>query len=160
MNKLIVLALATSLAACASDTASRRPAASARTEPTPEQRRQSERASQGRDLAATETPVAPVRSSEVEGTRGVEPVAVAGAPAATDQSNSSSDIENTRKVRQAVSDDASLSFAAKNVTIVSNQGEITLRGKVKNEQEKRAIESYARQTVGAGHVHNQLDVEP
>ena len=183
MNKLIVTVCAACIAACASQSETRRPAATARTEPAPHSRR-----------AERVDPQADTRVDPDTKQRSVRPVAVAPvdraaiderrrdvprdetdrtaprdetardlrdrrADDAVEQGNSASDLENARKVRGAVMDDKSLSFSAKNAQIVSNQGEITLRGRVKNEHDKRAIETYARQVVGTAHVHNELITE-
>lgn len=76
-----------------------------------------------------------------------------------DQGNHTSDLEITRKIRKAVTGDDTLSFDAKNVKIISEAGEVTLRGSVKTGTEKQKIETYARQAVGAGHVHNEISAQ-
>lgn len=78
---------------------------------------------------------------------------------AIDQGNNDSDLAHTQKIRSALMDDNSLSFSAKNAQIISEQGEVTLRGKVENEQEKQRIEKYAREVAGKSHVHNELHIE-
>ena len=45
----------------------------------------------------------------------------------------------TRKIRRAVVKDSSLSMMAHNVKIISSNGNVTLRGPVKTEQEKSVI---------------------
>ena len=75
------------------------------------------------------------------------------------QSNATSDVNLTRKIRRAVVRDPSLSMLAHNVKIVSANGSITLRGPVKTEQEKTVIASKAQAIAGADKVDNQLEVK-
>jgi hyperosmotically inducible protein len=82
-----------------------------------------------------------------------------GAMTAGQQSNATSDVELTRKIRQAVVGDDSLSMLAHNVKIVSANGGVTLRGPVKTAEEKTAIASKAQAIAGAGKVDNQLEVK-
>jgi hyperosmotically inducible periplasmic protein len=75
------------------------------------------------------------------------------------QSNATSDVNLTRKIRRAVIRDPSLSMLAHNVKIVSANGSVTLRGPVKTEQEKTVIASKAQAIAGADKVDNQLEVK-
>ena len=75
-----------------------------------------------------------------------------------DQSNKESDVELTRKIREEVVGDDSLSMQAHNVKIISVDGVVTLRGPVKSEGEKSRIASLAEKNAGSGKVHNQLEV--
>ena len=75
------------------------------------------------------------------------------------QSNSKSDVELTRQIREAVVKDSSLSILAQNVKIVSANGSVTLRGPVKTAAEKDAIGSKAQAIAGADRVSNQLEVK-
>jgi osmotically-inducible protein OsmY len=75
-----------------------------------------------------------------------------------DQSESEGDRELTRRIRQAVMDDGSLSFEAKNAKIITVNGRVTLRGPVKNAEEKLAIEAHAAAAAG-GAVDSQLEIE-
>ena len=54
-------------------------------------------------------------------------------------------------------DDDSLSFTAKNVKIITQDGKVTLRGPVKSAQERSAI-GVAAKKFAAGRVDNQLEV--
>jgi len=56
--------------------------------------------------------------------------------------------------------DKSLSTDAHNVKIIAQNGSVTLKGAVKSEQEKQAIESKATEIAGAGKVTNELQVAP
>jgi osmotically-inducible protein OsmY len=75
-----------------------------------------------------------------------------------DQKNNADDLETTQAIRKAVMADDSLSATAKNVKIITENGVVTLRGVVKTEAEKKAIEAKAR-SVGSERVDNQIDVE-
>ena len=54
--------------------------------------------------------------------------------------------------------DHSLSMMAKNVKIVSINGEVTLRGPVETKKEKARISSKARAIAGVINVDNQLEI--
>jgi len=82
-----------------------------------------------------------------------------GAMTAGQQSNSTSDVELTRRIRRAVVQDHSLSMLAHNVKIISTNGSVMLRGPVKTEEEKTAIANKAQAIAGAGKVDNQLEVK-
>ncbi len=77
---------------------------------------------------------------------------------AAQQSNHSSDIAITRDIRRAVIKDKSLSTAAHNVTIITKDGKVTLKGPVKSDAEKQTVESAATRIAGAGNVDDQLSV--
>ena len=83
----------------------------------------------------------------------------AGAITAGQQSNATNDVELTRQIRRAVVADHSLSMMAHNVKIVSDNGNVTLRGPVKTEGEKTAIASKAEAIAGTAKVNNQLEVK-
>jgi osmotically-inducible protein OsmY len=80
------------------------------------------------------------------------------APTASDQPENEMDRELVAAIRQHVMEDDSLSMAAQNVTIVSEQGHVTLRGQVATPDEKSRIEIAARQAPGAARIDNQIEV--
>jgi len=69
------------------------------------------------------------------------------------------DRDITAAIRRAVVSDGALSFNAKNVKIITVGGKVTLRGPVKSDQEKTAIEAKAKSTAGVSEVDNQLEVK-
>jgi adenylylsulfate kinase-like enzyme len=75
-----------------------------------------------------------------------------------DQSETEADRELTQKIRQSVMEDDSLSMTAHNVKIITVNGMVTLRGPVKNAQERQAIAAKAVEIAGAKNVNNQLEV--
>ena len=83
-------------------------------------------------------------------------VAVAQTPAV--EKMSKADRELTAKIRKAVVGDKSLSVAAHNVHIASQDGAVTLKGNVKSEEEKQAIEAKATEIAGGGKVNSELAV--
>jgi hyperosmotically inducible periplasmic protein len=79
-------------------------------------------------------------------------------PTADQQKGSRSDAEITRQVRRSITDDKSLSTYAKNVKVITKDGNVTLRGPVRSEEEKKSIGSKADSIAGADHVKNELEV--
>lgn len=77
----------------------------------------------------------------------------------TDQGGSEADRKLTQQVRQAVMQDDSLSFTAKNIKIITVNGKVTLRGPVKSEQERAAIDAAAKRVAGASQVENLLELK-
>jgi hyperosmotically inducible protein len=80
-------------------------------------------------------------------------------PNAGDQSETEADREITANIRKAVVADDSLSINAQNVKIITVNGVVTLRGPVKSEKEKMAIEAKAKQVVGVKGVNNLIEIE-
>src|SRR6516164_4363907 len=76
-------------------------------------------------------------------------------PTADQQKENSNDRELTRQIRQAIMKDKSLSTDAHNVKIIAQNGSVTLKGAVKSEEEKQAIQSKASQIAGVDKVTNE-----
>ena len=76
-----------------------------------------------------------------------------------DQSNSSADLKITQAIRQTLMKDSELSAAAKNIKIITNKGHVTLRGPVKNAQERAKVDHLARSAAGHAKIDDQLDVK-
>ena len=76
-----------------------------------------------------------------------------------DQSNSSTDLKITQAIRQALMKDSELSTTAKNIKIITDNGQVTLRGPVKNAQEKVKIDQLAKSAAGGAKIIDQLDVK-
>ncbi len=75
---------------------------------------------------------------------------------AQDQSNQTRDMELTRKIRKELMD-TDLSIQGKNVTVVTDNGMVALRGTVPSEQEKSQIGEIA--TRMAPNVRNDIVVK-
>jgi hyperosmotically inducible periplasmic protein len=76
-----------------------------------------------------------------------------------DQSNNSADLKITQAIRQALMKDSELSTTAKNVKIITNNGQVTLRGPVKNAQEKAKIDQLAKSAASGAKIDDQLQVK-
>jgi hyperosmotically inducible periplasmic protein len=83
-----------------------------------------------------------------------------GAVTADQQKENASDRELTRKIRRALMQDKTLSSYAHNVKVIAQGGQVTLKGPVRTEDEKRTVETKAAEVAGAGHVTNQMSVAP
>ncbi len=81
-------------------------------------------------------------------------------PTADQQKLDRSDRDIARQIRQSVVKDKSLSTYAHNVKIISQNGAVTLRGPVRSEDEKRAIEADAAAVVGQDKVTSEIEVQP
>jgi hypothetical protein len=79
-------------------------------------------------------------------------------PTPMDQGNSEADRNMTADIRKAVVADGSLSFTAKNVKIITKDGNVVLRGPVKTDAERAAIFTFATRVAGSGRVNNQLEI--
>ena len=79
---------------------------------------------------------------------------------ADQQKENAADRELSKKIRQAVVADKSLSTYAHNVKIVSQNGQVTVKGPVRSEQEKTTIAAKATEIAGEGKVTNQITVTP
>ncbi|HEX2228444.1 MAG TPA: BON domain-containing protein [Candidatus Binatia bacterium] len=80
-------------------------------------------------------------------------------PTASDQSGNEADRKITQQIRQAVTKDDSLSTSAQNVTIVTQDGKVTLRGTVNSDSEKQKIAEKAKQVSGVKNVENLITVK-
>jgi hyperosmotically inducible periplasmic protein len=78
---------------------------------------------------------------------------------ADNQNGNASDREITQKIRQSLMADKSLSMYAHNVKIITQNGQVTLKGPVHTEDEKQVIASKAADVVGQDKVTNQLTVK-
>ena len=80
-------------------------------------------------------------------------------PTAGDQSETQADRDITANIRKAVVADDSLSINAHNIKIITANGVVTLRGPVKSEQERMAIEAKAKQVAGVKSINNLIEIE-
>ena len=79
---------------------------------------------------------------------------------ADQQSEATSDRMLTKKIRQALIADESLSMYGHNIKIIAKDGSVTLKGPVHSEQEKQTIASKAESIVGSpDKVTNQLTIK-
>jgi hyperosmotically inducible periplasmic protein len=76
-----------------------------------------------------------------------------------DQSNNSTDLKITQAIRRALMKDRELSTTAKNIKVVTANGQVTLRGPVKTVQEKAKVDQIARSAAGGAQIDDQLEVK-
>ena len=77
---------------------------------------------------------------------------------AQDQGASDRDIRTTQLIRQRVVEQDSFSMDAKNVKIITLNGNVTLKGPVETMSEKRRIESIAHDVAGVTRVKSEITV--
>jgi hyperosmotically inducible protein len=83
-----------------------------------------------------------------------------GAVTADQQKENAGDRDLAQKIRRSLMADKSLSTYAHNVKVVAQGGQVTLKGPVRTDDEKRNVEAKAVEVAGAGHVTNQMSVAP
>jgi osmotically-inducible protein OsmY len=80
-------------------------------------------------------------------------------PSADQAKNNRSDAKMAAQIRREIVKDKSLSTYAHNVKVIVSGGKVTLRGPVKSDEEKSAIEQKATTIAGAGNVTDELTVK-
>ena len=83
-----------------------------------------------------------------------------GAVTADQQKDNAGDRDLTRKIRQSLMKDKALSSYAHNVKVIAQDGQVTLKGPVRSDDERRTVEAKATEVAGAGHVTNHISVAP
>ena len=81
-------------------------------------------------------------------------------PTADQQKENRSDRDITQQIRQSIMKDKSLSTYAHNIKVITQNGQVTLKGPVRSESEKESIGAKATEVAGANNVTNDLDVKP
>ncbi len=76
-----------------------------------------------------------------------------------DQKEDAHDLQLTADIRKRIVD-SKMSTEAQNIKIISAGSRVTLRGKVKSEDEKDQIDKIAKEFGGTEYVDNLLEVEP
>ena len=76
------------------------------------------------------------------------------------QKQSRSDLDIVQQIRKAIMKDKSLSTYAHNVKVISQNGNVTLKGPVRSDEEKRAIEAKAAEVAGGNNVTSELEIKP
>ncbi len=79
-------------------------------------------------------------------------------PTADQQKEDTSDRAITQQIRKAIVKDKALSTYAHNIKIITQNGQVTLAGPVRSEEEKKALEEKASGVAGVSNVKNQLQV--
>jgi hyperosmotically inducible periplasmic protein len=80
-------------------------------------------------------------------------------PTADQQKDNRSDREITQQIRQFLVKDKSLSTYGHNVKVITQNGQVTLKGPVRSEDEKKAIEAKATEVAGENKVTSELNIK-
>lgn len=80
-------------------------------------------------------------------------------PTADQQKDNRSDREITQQIRQSLVKDKSLSSYGHNVKVITQNGQVTLKGPVRSEDEKKAIEAKATEVAGENKVTSELNIK-
>jgi osmotically-inducible protein OsmY len=104
--------------------------------------------------SSSQTPPAADNTKTNERDRG------ANEPTADQQKDNRSDRDTTQQIRRSIVNDKALSTYAHNVKIITQHGQVTLKGPVQSEDEKKAIEAKAAEIVGENKVSSELSVKP
>jgi hyperosmotically inducible periplasmic protein len=70
------------------------------------------------------------------------------------------DQQKDNRSDQDIMKDKSLSTYAHNVKIITQNGQVTLKGPVRSEDEKKTVETKAIEVAGENKVTSQLDIKP
>jgi osmotically-inducible protein OsmY len=80
-------------------------------------------------------------------------------PTADQQKDNRSDRDITQQIRQAIMKDKTLSTYAHNVKVITENGQVTLKGPVRSDEEKQVIEAKAAEVAGGNKVTSELNVK-
>ena len=81
-------------------------------------------------------------------------------PTADQQKENRSDREITQQIRQSLVKDKSLSTYGHNVKVITQNGQVTLKGPVRSDDEKKSIEAKATEVAGENKVTSELNIKP
>ena len=81
-------------------------------------------------------------------------------PTADQQKDNRSDREITQQIRQSLVRDKSLSTYGHNGKVITQNGQVTLKGPVRSDDEKKAIEAKAAEIAGGNKVTSELNIKP
>lgn len=81
-------------------------------------------------------------------------------PTADQQKDNRSDRDITQQIRKSIMKDKSLSTYAHNVKIITQNGQVTLKGPVRSDEEKRTVETKATEVAGENKVTSELNIKP
>ncbi len=101
-----------------------------------------------------------VHQTEVNETKVHEPDRNRGAVTAGYQPITRADIDLLVKIRRAIIADKTLSMYAHNVKVVNRDGTVILKGPVRSEPEKAAVEAKAIEAANGAKVVSELSVAP
>jgi hyperosmotically inducible periplasmic protein len=111
-------------------------------------------------LASAQEPTSRQAAPPADNTRVNERDRSQTEPTADQQKDNRSDQDITQQIRQSIMKDKSLSTYAHNVKIITQNGQVTLKGPVRSEDEKKTVEAKATEVAGENRVTSQLDIKP
>ena len=111
-------------------------------------------------LASAQEPSSQQTSPAADNTKVNERDRSQAEPTADQQKDNRSDRDITQQIRQSIMEDKSLSTYAHNVKIITQNGQVTLKGPVRSEDEKKTVEAKATEVAGENKVTSQLDIKP
>jgi hyperosmotically inducible periplasmic protein len=111
-------------------------------------------------MASAQEPTSQQASPAADNTKVNERDRSQNEPTADQQKDNRSDRDITQQIRHSIMQDKSLSTYAHNVKIVTQDGQVTLKGPVRSQDEKKAIEAKAAEVAGDGKVTSELNIKP
>lgn len=102
---------------------------------------------------------APNRPAQPDNTRVNQRDRQPGEVTADQQKEKVNDRDLAQKVRRAIEQDKSLSTYAHNVKVVVQNGTVTLKGPVRSEDERHAIQAKVAEIAGTGNVKDEMSVK-
>jgi hyperosmotically inducible periplasmic protein len=79
-----------------------------------------------------------------------------GAATADQQKENTNDRDIARRIRRALMDDKNLSTYAHNVKVIAQDGQVTLKGPVRTEEEKQTVEAKATEVARARRSNREI----
>ena len=110
-------------------------------------------------LAPAQEPTSQQAPPAADNTKTNERDRSANEPTADQQRENRSDRDITQQIRQSIMKDKSLSTEAHNVKIITQNGQVTLKGPVRSEDEKKAVEAKAAEVAGENKVTSELNIK-
>lgn len=112
-------------------------------------------------MALTAFPFAQSSAGQSPDNTGMNRADKNGDPTTADQQQKDrSDRNLTEQIRRSIIADKSLSTDAHNVKVITRGGQVTLKGPVRSENEKRAIEAKAAEVAGEDKITSELTIKP
>jgi len=111
-------------------------------------------------LALAQEPTGQPAAPAVDNTKLNERDRSKNEPTADQQKENRSDRDITQQIRQSIMKDKSLSTYAHNVKIITQNGQVTLKGPVRSDEEKKTVEAKATEVAGENKVSSELDIKP
>ena len=90
--------------------------------------------------------------------RSINAIRTSPQPTADQQKENPTDRQLAQQIRKALVKDKSLSTYGHNVKVIAQNGMVTLKGPVKSDEEKQAIEAKAAQIAGSDKVTSEMQV--